>query len=561
MTNKEELLKNLLKNLLDARLKRLEKRNIEQMKDLKLEKESYNKQGILLKKISIVKIEPKKKIKRNTDLFSSRIRDKTPTNFRTKTKSLLNDNDKDNRSKTPNITLRKRKHEPKVKPKEKTDNLRKAKTPLKSLKKPQTSNNSKITSHVLVTSNNLNKNKKINTKPNTMTRKAITPDIRIKNKFKAPKKKPITKKTNNNNNDKKNNNNNLKLIDIKTEDLKEFVPISEKKTVIKEEKKEIKEIKVKEEVKKEIKEEVKKEIKEDVKKEIKEDVKKEIKEDVKKEIKEDVKKEKKENVKEKILSKFEPLMGNNKIINTLSSFLDDNSQYNFFSCNKRLIKYLYEKLMTSLDTLKIKNNITFSSTIQDQINAVKLKYQNDQLKAEPPKFALSKGTVKAIELLNDANYNNIFKNKELLPPLNEIILVYRIFFQLLNANNLYQIKNDKLFWNEAGEFILNNNNGKTGEFFKESIDSFDFSIKNIYKIKKIVSGNEDRIKPTVFSKICQTTGLVIFLIKDSLEYIGILTNPKKNIPSLLLKYLEYIGDIQNKIENYINNLKKLNNNM
>ena len=537
MSNKEELLKNLLKNLLDERLKRLEKRNIEQIKDLKLEKESYNKQSILLKKISIV--EPKKKIKRNTDLFSGRIRDKTPHDFRTKIKSSLNDNDKDNRSKTPNITLRKRKHEPKVKPKEKTDNLRKAKTPLKSVKKPQTSNNSKITSHVLVTSNNLNKNKKINTKPNIMTRKAITPDISIKNRHKAPKKKPITKKTNNNNNDKKNNNINLKLIDIKSEDLKEFIPISEKKSVIKEEKKEIKEIKEK----------------------VKEEVKKEIKEDVKKEIKEDVKKEIKENVKEKILSKFEPLMGNNKIINTLSSFLDDNSQYNFFSCNKRLIKYLYEKLMTSLDILKIKNNITFSSTIQDQINAVKLKYPNDQLKTEPPKFALSKGTVKAIELLNDANYNKIFKNKELLPPLNEIILVYRIFFQLLNTNNLYKIKNDKLFWNEASEFILNNNNGKTGEFFKESINSFDFSIKNIYKIKKIVNGNEDRIKPTVFSKICQTTGLVIFLIKDSLEYIGIINNPKKNIPSLLLKYLEYIGDIQNKIENYINNLKKLNNNM
>ena len=50
MKKKEEILQNLLKNLLDTRLKRLEKRNIEQIKDIKLEKESYNKQGVLLKK-------------------------------------------------------------------------------------------------------------------------------------------------------------------------------------------------------------------------------------------------------------------------------------------------------------------------------------------------------------------------------------------------------------------------------------------------------------------------------------------------------------------------------
>ena len=109
MINKEEILKKLLKDLLEQRINRLEKRNIEQMKDIKLEKESYNKQGLLLKKLCSIKIEPKNNMKKNnTNRFSGRSRDKTPTNFRTKMKNSKNDNDNDKkmiRSKTPNIVM------------------------------------------------------------------------------------------------------------------------------------------------------------------------------------------------------------------------------------------------------------------------------------------------------------------------------------------------------------------------------------------------------------------------------------------------------------------------
>jgi hypothetical protein len=57
---KEEILKKLLNNLLEERLSRLEKRNNEQTKDIKLEKDAYNKQELLVKKLCSIKIEPKK---------------------------------------------------------------------------------------------------------------------------------------------------------------------------------------------------------------------------------------------------------------------------------------------------------------------------------------------------------------------------------------------------------------------------------------------------------------------------------------------------------------------
>ena len=48
MSYEKNLLKKLLSNLLDERLKRLEKRNIEEIKDLNYAKVEYKKQNIIL---------------------------------------------------------------------------------------------------------------------------------------------------------------------------------------------------------------------------------------------------------------------------------------------------------------------------------------------------------------------------------------------------------------------------------------------------------------------------------------------------------------------------------
>ena len=227
-----------------------------------------------------------------------------------------------------------------------------------------------------------------------------------------------------------------------------------------------------------------------------------------------------------------------------------------YSCNKKLIKYLEEKLSSSLIILEVNNNINEYTTVQDQITSLKLKYKSDQFDIEPPKFSLSRGTVKAIELLNNGEYGKIFNDKELIPPLDTIIFVYRIFFQFLKDNDIKHIKDKKLFWIEASDFILNNSNGKIGDFFKDSVDNFDFNERNIYEAKILVNGKEDKLKPAYFTKICATTGLMIFLIKDTLEYCGVLLSLKKNVPSLCLRYLEYIADKQSKMKNYIENIRE-----
>ena len=474
--DKEAILKKLLKNILEERLSRLEKRNQQQLKDLKLEQDAYKKQEILVKKYCSIKIEPKKQnAGRNT---RGRIRDKTPNNLRTQRRNFSNKKKQiPIRSRTPDAGIRKRRVEKKDE----------AKTDIRPMKKKITKNNNNIPSYMMGTSSNANKNRRNNDKSNDNNernkreRRARTTD--------AKKNRKPTRKSNN----KANNNieTNLKLVDLKIEDMQVHVPLEEKK------------------------------------------VKKEVK-------------------KEKIT--FNNLINEDKIIKSLSSFLDKETRYNLFSCNKKLIKYIKEKLRDTLTTLETKNNICESSTIQDQINALKLKYSNDQFNTDPPTFSLSRGTVKAIELLNNEHYDNIFHDKELLSPLDSIIFVYRIFFQFLKDNNLKYIQNDHLFWTKASDYILEKSNGRIGDFFRDSVENFDFDVKNIFEAKRLVYGKEDQLKPAAFTKICATTGLVIFLIKDTLEYCGIIASLKKNIPSLCLQYLEYIAEMQNKIKNYIDNI-------
>ena len=498
--DKEEILKKLLKNLLEERLSRLEKRNNEQQKDIKFEKDAYKKQELLVKKLCSVKIEPKKP-KNNLEKGrgnGNRIRDKTPNILRADRRRNNSNKKISLRSMTPDATIRKKRPEKKEA----------IKTDLRTIKKGTTKNNN-IPSYMMGTKSNANKNRRDNDKNNESNKReraktgkrAHTADI-------IKKKKSDTKKIKTNK-IKNTIENNLKLVDLKIEDIKEHVPIEEKK----EEKKEEPII--------------------------------------------EIKKEKEPETKKSF--NFDLLLDDKKI-KVLSSFLDKETKYNFFSCNKKLIKYIKDYLTDSLITLELKNDISESSTIDDQINALKLRYKNDQFSEEPPIFTLSKGTVKAIELLNNGEYKKIFNNKELVPPLDSIIFVYRIFFIFLKDNEIKNIKDQHLFWIKASEYIINNSNGKVGDFFKDSIKNFDFSVKNIYEAKKIIYGQEDKLKPACFSKICGTTGLVIFLIKDTLEYCGLIQSFKKNIPSLCLRYLEYIAETKSKLQNYIDNISEWCNN-
>jgi hypothetical protein len=53
------------------------------------------------------------------------------------------------------------------------------------------------------------------------------------------------------------------------------------------------------------------------------------------------------------------------------------------------------------------------------------------------------------------------------------------------------------------------------------INDLTLTYENAYKIIHLIGDNISKITPAYFSKVCGTTGLFVFLIKDVLDYFGI----------------------------------------
>ena len=242
----------------------------------------------------------------------------------------------------------------------------------------------------------------------------------------------------------------------------------------------------------------------------------------------------------------------------IGSFLDKKSKFKYFSCSKLLIRQLAYYLDETYQKILNINDISNSSTIDSRISNIKNKYKGEDFDSPKYAFSLSSYTVKALDLLDDNSYNKIFTIKNLEPPLDQIILIYRIFFQLIDKEELVDIESDKKFWEKTRNYILKNNNNKTGTFFRDYISEFDFTRKNIYKLKMLISGKEDKLKPSTYENICKTTGLVNFIIKDSLEYCGLIPNEKKIVmPSVIIDYLVYLKKVIKRTKEYLDMLKVL----
>ena len=243
---------------------------------------------------------------------------------------------------------------------------------------------------------------------------------------------------------------------------------------------------------------------------------------------------------------------------SISNYLDSKSKYNFFSCKKSYIKFLYQYIDDKYTEFKEKNKINpHSNSIQEKIQEIKDKNPEPNLNI---KFNLSIGTLKALELLNKEEHLKFFDINKYDSFFDDIYLVYKIIFQLSKNNEIKNAENKKDFFEKMVKYVQDNiKENKIGNLFKEIINDFDFSKENIYKIKNIIKGNEDRLKPKYFSKICPTTGLIIFLIKDILEFLGLNANKKSNT-AIILANLEFLEKMKSKIPNYLqflNNISKI----
>ena len=196
-------------------------------------------------------------------------------------------------------------------------------------------------------------------------------------------------------------------------------------------------------------------------------------------------------------------------------------------------------------------------TVEDLIMKIRLKYSKDELSKEFSEFQISKGSAKAVELLNNELYSKLFKKPVLEKNLEEICLIYRVLLAIFGEYEIANIFNEQLFWIKFTEYIIGNSNGKIGSFILEKIKGITFDHKKISFLNKLLVGMRKKIIPTYFSKICGTTGLLIFMIKDILEYCGVIINEKKTQPSRILDNLLYYKNSIDTLAIFIDNLSTI----
>ena len=237
---------------------------------------------------------------------------------------------------------------------------------------------------------------------------------------------------------------------------------------------------------------------------------------------------------------YDKYIKDDKVIESIVQFCNDKEKIILYSASKVFNK----KHFAFLEQYENKEN-----KYDKEIENLKKKYNDDEFDKPYLPFVLTRGAIKAVEFLNQDLYYKIFTKDELDPSLSEIIIIYRILYQLLKVENLVSIKNDNDFWKENCKFLLSESHDKLGTFMVEKSKEFCFDCENCYKLKEMIENVKSKIVPSYFSKICGTTGLIVFVVKDALEYSGAIVNDKKTQPRKIYDNILY------EKEQYINKIK------
>ena len=248
------------------------------------------------------------------------------------------------------------------------------------------------------------------------------------------------------------------------------------------------------------------------------------------------------------------------LLKNITKYLTNSELIIFYSSSK---KYFFSLLNSYLNSIlkdyKKLFDLVLNQTMENKLSTLEVKFKAEDFEILP-EFKLNKGTIRAIECLKESLYIKIFKNEVSMKILEEIEIIYKILFQLIDKDNFVKINDKKIFWNEISKFLLENMNENLANYVNDIAKKFDFSEKNIVKIKKICKDkNIENINPSYMGKLCGTTGLISFVIKDALEYSGIIED-KKTPPLRIKKNYEYQKEIIDNIEKYISIIKKIEEN-
>ena len=287
------------------------------------------------------------------------------------------------------------------------------------------------------------------------------------------------------------------------------------------------------------------------------------------EAKDDIKPENSEKKEEKI--EIQNKSVDNKIEISSPSKIDDNQKISkvifhrlmnfydkiqgFLSPKERnnLLLICKDSAMSILPILKETNSLDLQQS-EKELNDFKSKHKEEEYSSTIPQFQLSKVVIKSLEKLNEEASHKLFTSEE--TPNKYIIYVYRVFLQLLNKDNELNNKNDKIFWKSAKDIIFTNRKGQLSDHIKDMATQIDFSAQNLSVVNNMYKQCKDIFAPKHFNNICLTTGYFSVLIREILEFCGIMEGKKTCFP-LKYKILDYEFQLYKKREEKLSKMSEM----
>ena len=243
-----------------------------------------------------------------------------------------------------------------------------------------------------------------------------------------------------------------------------------------------------------------------------------------------------------------------KVISTLSTnianiicFLPVQDQYTYTKLTRQTMKAFFDMVTHQLQQRLL--------PLQRRID--KLLYVNSlsALKAPINAFVLSSSAFKALELLNQKAYYTAFHATRVVNE--EVLLVYKVYFMLRNNNDAIVNGSDKdELWLKVREyFIWERKDLALGQFVQSEIRNMDYSDKNIYKVKLFCKPHVNVLNPLYYSKMCPTTGVFAFLVKEVLEYMGVVGGTERRKYRNIRYEMSLIEEKIEKIKEFVERLK------
>ena len=244
----------------------------------------------------------------------------------------------------------------------------------------------------------------------------------------------------------------------------------------------------------------------------------------------------------------EKIFDNENFMDIICDYLEIYDLINFKNINKK-----YKKIIMNYFMKKLENDKIYFTIKQKDLG---FDMNNLPPKLDIKNLTLSKGAQKAIDLLNEVLLNKIFSEEKVFNE--DILIIYRIFFQMIGHPYKYIPKdNNELFWDKCRHYFINETNGgKTGDLLQKIINENKINISgdNLYQLYKLTKKDLNKIAPQYYSKMCGTTGLFVFIIKDVLDFVGI-SNTVKTQDKGYWTYVSILESINNKI-NFIKETQK-----